>query len=140
MRAQPEDRAEQDAHPGRPVRGAALRREDREEEGAQPQRPGEQRADRDVVRAGTLAQRADHESAADRRHEHAGQQVEPEDGGAESPGEGDVAERVAREDLRAQDDEVADQPAGEADEGPGEQSVAHELVREHQRAQIRTST
>ena len=50
----------------------------------------------------------------------------------ERAGEGDVAEGVAGEDLCAEDDEVADQAAGEPDEGARDQRVAHELVREHQ--------
>ena len=50
----------------------------------------------------------------------------------EGSGEGDVAERIAGEDLAAQDDEIADQPAGERDECAGEEGVPHEFMGEHQ--------
>jgi hypothetical protein len=43
-------------------------------------------------------------------------------------------ERVAREDLRTQDDEIADETARNADERAREERVAHELVGEHQAA------
>ena len=38
-------------------------------------------------------------------------------------GEGDVAERVAGEDLAAQHEEVADQARGRGDQGPGQKGV-----------------
>ncbi len=68
----------------------------------------------------------------DRRGEEAEPDVDPGRRGREGSGEGDVAERVAGEDLAAQDHEVADQPAGKRDGGAGEEGVAHELVGEHQ--------
>ena len=78
---------------------------------------------------------------ARRRQEEARLQVDAEGGGGERAGEGDVAECVAGEHLGPQDDEVADEPAGESDEAAGEERVAHELVREHQPAvATRTST
>ncbi len=74
-----------------------------------------------------------------RATEHAGGEqadahVDADRGGGERAGERDVAERVAREHLRAQHHEVADEPAGQRDERAGEEGVAHERVREHQRA------
>ena len=138
VRAQSEDRAEEDADARRPVPGARVRREDREEEDAEAERPGEERADDDVVGAGAVAERAHRDAAADGGDEEAGADVDAERGGGERPGERDVAERVAREDLRAQHDEAADEPACEPDEAAGDERVAHELLREHQ-ARIRAT-
>ena len=53
-------------------------------------------------------------------------------------GERNVAERVAGEHLRTQDDEVADEPTCGPREGARKQRVAHELVREHQRTILAT--
>ena len=60
--------------------------------------------------------------------------VEPGRRGAERAGEGDVAERVAGEHLRAQHHEVAHQAAGQRDQRAGQQGVADERLREHAQA------
>ena len=52
--------------------------------------------------------------------------VDSEREGGERAGERDVTERVAAEDLAAQHDEVADQPARGGDRGAGEERVADE--------------
>ena len=68
---------------------------------------------------------------SDRGGEQPDADVDPGGGGGERAGEGDVAERVAGEHLRAEHDEVADQAARERDRGAGQPGVADELVREH---------
>src|SRR5262249_25674981 len=132
---QSEDRAEEDANAGGAVVGAAVRREDREEEHAEAERPREEGSDRDVVgEAGPVAEQSEQQRAPDRGEEEPRAEAYSGRRGRERTGEGDVAERVAGEHLRSEDDDVADEPACERDERPREERVAHELVREHQAA------
>ena len=129
--AEPEDRAEENSHGRRPVRGAPARREDREEEHAKSEDPGEDGADRDVICSCPVAELAHPDPGDDRGSEEPDPNVDPERGRRERACEGNVAECVAREDLRTEHEEVADEPAGGADERAGEERVAHELLGEH---------
>src|SRR6185436_2310454 len=131
---EPEDRAEQDAYARGAVPGTFLGGEDRQKEDAEAQRPGEEGADGHVICVGLVSEQADDDRAEDRRGEDAREDVEPQDGGRQAARKSDVAKSVAGEDLGSEDDEVADQSAGEPDESAGDQRVAHELVREHQAA------
>lgn len=93
-----------------------------------PRIPGEDAPDDHVVGPGLVA-----EGAEEQRHGGGGgEQPEPEVGaegqGGHRAGEGDMAERVAGEDLGAQHQEVADQSAGRGDDGPGEEGVQEERV------------
>ena len=128
---EPEDRAEEDAHASGSVARAVPTGEDREEEDAEAEGPREERADGDVVRASTVSEKAQDDSAENRHDEEPGEGVEAEHGRCERAREGDVAQGVAGEDLRSQDDEVADQAAGDCHEGAGDERVAHELVGQH---------
>ena len=139
-RAQPEDRPEEDAHAGRPVRAAPVCREDGEEEHAQSERPREERSDDDVVGSRPVAEGAHDDAAEDGGEEEPRPQVDAERCGRERSRERDVAQCVACEHLRAQHDEPADEPAGDSDDAPGDERVAHELLREHQRRTTRAST
>ena len=109
-----------------------LGREDRQEKDAETEGPGEERADGDVVCPRLVSEQAHRDAAENRRGVEADQDVEAEDGCGQRAGEGDVAQRVAGEDLGAENDEVPDQAAGESDETARDQRIAHELVREHQ--------
>ncbi len=131
-RGEAEDRAEEDADRGGAVGAARAADEDREEERAEAEDPGEDRADHDVVGTGALAEQPHPARHRDRRHEQTEPDVDSRRRGSQGAGEGNVAERIAGEDLAAQDDEVADQPAGKRDRGAGEKGVAHELMGEHQ--------
>ena len=130
--AETEDRSEQGAGSEQAVAAAGSGAEQREEVHAEPEDRGERDPDRDVVGVRAVAERAEQQRDQDRRGEQPDADVDPGGGGGERAGERDVAERVAGEHLRAQDDEVADQPARERDRGAGEPGVADELVREHQ--------
>ena len=96
-----------------------------------PRIAGERDPDRDVVGVRAVAEQPEHQRDQDRGGEQADADVDPGGGRGERAGERDVAERVAGEHLRAEHDEVADQPARERDRGAGEPSVADELLREH---------
>ena len=104
-----------------------------EEEHAEPEHPGEDGADRDVVGGAAAAEQAEAEPDGDGGREQSQAGVDAGGEGGEGAGVGDVAERVAGEDLPAQHHEVAGQPADRGDGGAGDQRVHDEGVAEHVR-------
>ena len=70
-----------------------------------------------------VAERREQERDRDRRREQPEPEVDPGERRREHAGEGDVAERVAREHLCAQHDEVADRAAGDGDRVPARSAL-----------------
>ena len=116
---------------------AAARVEQVQEQHAEAEDPGEGDADGHVVGTRPLSEPGEQQRHQHGRREQPDALVDAGGGGSQRAGEGDVAERVAGEDLRAQDDEVAEQAARDRDQRAGEQRVAHERQREHQRRSSR---
>jgi len=152
--AETEDRAEQRARAGHPRGAGRARAREREEERAEPEDEREGDADRRVVgrararstagvppaRAATrqaatehaATEHADRQAGSDRRDEQADSLIGAGRRRRQRPRKGHVAERIAREHLRAQHDEPATYATGERDERARQQRVAHELGAEHQ--------
>ena len=131
-------RIEQDPDAESSGRRASCGRVQAQEQHAQAKHPREDGSDRDVPAASAPSQCADRERDRDAAAEDAGEQVESGEHPAESSRERHVAERVGREDLVPQDDEIADEPGRERDAAPSDERVAHELEREHVHAGART--
>ncbi len=128
--AQPEDGAEQHRDPGAAVAGRRRRRVQRQEQHAQTEQPGEHAADHHVVGAPARPEGAEQQGHEDGAGEEADVHVEPRGQRREGAGERRVAQRVAREDLRADHQEVADH-AGRHRDGPtGQRGVPRELLAE----------
>ncbi len=131
-RAEPEDRAEERSRGKYPAARAGSHPVPRQKEDPEPEDEREDDPDRGVVGGqrdggpagapcdGAGAEETDSCPHRDGRHEQAHTLVYPRRGGRERPGDRDMAERVAGEDLSAQDDEPAADSARERDGRPGD--------------------
>ena len=130
-RLQSKDGAKEDAHANRAGGGAARGDVQAQEEHAHSQNQGEDGADGDVAAPTSASERSDRQRDRDAAAEHADEKVQPRKQSAQAAGERDMAERVGREHLVAQDDEVAHQAGGQRDAAARKERVAHEVERQH---------